>query len=99
MTDRLLSRRSLLLALAGIGGFAATGRALAMNRQTIASGSELGAAYANRCTSQVDSSHAQLVGDLQAMLLQRTGAKGEVLTQTAYCPICGCPVTVARTVD
>ncbi len=96
-----LSRRSLLLGLAGIGGFAALGgKAMAaMSPQTISGSSELGLAYANHCTANNDASHAAMVGDLQAVLAQRSGAKGEVLSQTAYCPICGCPVTVTRTVQ
>ncbi len=100
MKTDLLTRRSLLLGLAGAGGFLALGgKALAMSQQTIGAGSELGIAYANRCSVATDSNHAGLVGDLQAVLAQRSGAKGEVLTQTAYCPICGCPVTVTRTVE
>ena len=99
MTDQTLSRRNLLLALAGAGSFLVAGKAMAMSREPVSGGSELGVAYANRCTTQTDSAHAQLIGDLQAMLMQRGGAPGEVLTQTAYCPICGCPVTATRTVE
>jgi hypothetical protein len=94
-----LSRRALLLALAGMGGLIAGGKAMAMDRKTISGTSELGLAYANHCTAQNDANHASLIGDLQAMLAQRSGTPGQVLTQTAYCPICGCPVTVTRVVD
>ena len=95
-----ISRRSLLLGLAGASGFVAFGgKAIAMSQQTISGSSELGLAYANHCTANNDSNHAALAGDLQAVLAQRSGQKGEVLTQTAYCPICGCPVTVTRVVN
>ncbi len=100
MVDQVLSRRQMMMAIAGLGTVALAGRASAMTRDTISGGSELGTAYANRCSAQAaDSAHAKLIGDLQSILMQRSGQKGEVMTQTAYCPICGCPVTVTRVVD
>ena len=93
------SRRQMLLGVAGLGAFMTTGAARAMSRETVSGNSELGQSFANHCTAQTDSAHAQLIGDLQAMLMQKGGNKGDVLTQTAYCPICGCPVTVTRRVD
>jgi hypothetical protein len=99
---KTLSRRELLLGSAGIGAFATAlalgGRAFAMSEEKLRGDSELGLAYANRCSALDGGAHAQIMGDLQAMLLKQPGQKGQVLTQTAICPICGCPVTASRTV-
>jgi hypothetical protein len=39
------------------------------------------------------------MAQLQATLMNQPGAKGQTLTQTAVCPICGCPITASRTIQ
>ncbi len=94
-----LTRRRLLATTMGLGfGIGLAKSAFAMSQSQLSGGSELGVAYANRCGGGDAGAHQKLVADLQAVLMQQPGAKGETLTKTAYCPICGCPVTATRTV-
>jgi hypothetical protein len=101
METKHLSRRRLLATTMGLGlgvGFGLSRPASAMSQSQLSSGSELGLAYANRCGGSDASAHQKLISDLQAVLMQEPGAKGQVLTKTAYCPICGCPITATRTI-
>ena len=101
MIERTLSRRQVLLGslLGGSAlGFAVTLPASAMLQKSLPANGELGTAIANRCQSNDGGAHAQLIADLQAALMLQPGIKGEVLTRTAVCPICGCPVTATRSV-
>ncbi len=100
MNANRLTRRQLLATTMGLGLGAGLGlgKASAMSQSQLSAGSELGTAYANRCGGGDASAHQKLISDLQAVLMQQPGTKGETLTKTAYCPICGCPVTATRTV-
>jgi hypothetical protein len=101
--EKVLTRRALLratgLSTAALVGLAAT-RAFAMSEQAMRGDSELGTAFANRCTvAGNDSAHTQIMAQLQATLMSQPGSKGQTLTQTAVCPICGCPITASRTIQ
>ena len=95
MNDRKVSRRDVLLATTGVGGIAAlllspSRTMAAMSQQTLSGSSELGIAYANRCSvNAVDGQHAKIFNQLQALLASQSASDGQVLTQTAVCPICG----------
>jgi hypothetical protein len=98
--DPMLSRRRLLegsvaiipgLALLGLGR-----KAEAFSQETMAAGSSLGLAYSNRCGG--DAMHEVVRSRLEADLAGRSGAIGSTLSETAVCPICGCPITVTRVV-
>ena len=95
-----LSRRGLLkgsLALMpGVAMIAATTPAAAFSTETMIPRSSAGLAYANRCGG--DSMHPVITARLEAELAARTGPPGTTLSETAVCPICGCPITVSRLV-
>jgi hypothetical protein len=96
-----VSRRSLLRSSAAIvPGLAmlAMGRsAKAFSIESMDASSGVGLAYATRCGN--DSMHPAIRARLQADLANRTGAPGTTLSETAVCPICGCPITVTREVQ
>jgi hypothetical protein len=98
--NTILSRRSLLKgSVAVLPGLAllSSGRpAHAFSMETMSPGSSLGLAYSNRCGG--DSEHAAIRERLTADLANQTGAPGATLSETAVCPICGCPITVSRVV-
>jgi hypothetical protein len=95
-----VSRRSLLKgSVALVPGLAilAAGRpAAAFSTETMNPGSGVGLAYSARCGS--DSMHPVIMARLQAELANRTAAPGTMLSDTAVCPICGCPITATREV-
>ena len=95
-----VSRRSLLKgSVALVPGLAilAAGRpAGAFSTETRSAGSGPGLAYASRCGN--DSMHPVIMARLQAELANRTAAPGTMLSDTAVCPICGCPITATREV-
>jgi hypothetical protein len=95
-----VSRRGLLKgSVALVSGLAivAAGRsAAAFSTETMIPGSGTALAYASRCGT--DSMHPAIRARLQADLAKQTGALGTTLSETAVCPICGCPITVSRLV-
>jgi hypothetical protein len=98
MASKRLDRRAFLLGTAVLGGAMAVlgpaRRAGAFTLQKIPPQSGLGIAIANRC--KTDTEHAQILAELEKELASRTGASGSYVTETAYCPICGCPITAVR---
>jgi hypothetical protein len=97
MAEFSKDRRRLLLSTAAFFGGAAaiatvagTRPAKAWSTYQVPSSSGLGLAYSNRCGGA--SEHAGLIAQLQAKLADDPSAT----TETATCPICGCPVTVSR---
>ncbi|HUN46442.1 MAG TPA: hypothetical protein VMU85_07980 [Stellaceae bacterium] len=97
MGDFSQSRRRMLLGTARwVGGavaVAATGAARPAHAfQSYVGNPEsgVGQLYANRCGPS--SEHAALISELQGKL-ERDSALPSL---TAFCPLCGCPVTVAR---
>jgi hypothetical protein len=94
MTDFAHGRRRLLRSVVGwIGAaaaFATTRSAEAWRVEEIDPASSLGSAYAKRCGDPPD--HAALVAQLQSQLSKDPSAS----SLTSTCPICGCPVIVAR---
>jgi hypothetical protein len=97
----MLSRRSLLKgSVAVVPGLAllASGRsARAFSTETMSPGSSIGLAYSDRCGG--DAMHDVVRAQLQADLASKTGPVGSTLSETAVCPICGCPITVTRVVQ
>jgi hypothetical protein len=95
-----VSRRGLLRGSAAIApGLAmlAMGRsASAFSIESMDAGSSVGLAYASRCGD--DAMHPAIRARLQADLANRSAAPGTMLSETAVCPICGCPITVTREV-
>jgi hypothetical protein len=95
-----VSRRGLLKgSVAVVPGLAilAAGRpAAAFSTETMSASSGPGLAYASRCGN--DSMHPVIMARLQAELANRTAAPGTMLSETAVCPICGCPITATREV-
>jgi hypothetical protein len=99
MLDRSLSRRAVLFGSVGFGALLGlAGTASAMNKTPLAGNAELATAYANRCSATANGEHAQIMDQLQTMLASQQGAPGQTLTQTAYCPLCGCPIVATRLV-
>jgi hypothetical protein len=96
--DDSLARRLFIRSLALSSGLAAVllgGRsATALTIQQLGPESAIGADIAKRCGPA--SEHAALLADLEAKLAESAGAAGTVLTATANCPICGCPLTATR---
>ena len=97
----MLSRRSLLKGSAAvIPGLALLGSdraAHAFSMETMSPGSSIGLAYSNRCGG--DAMHEVVRARLTADLANQTGPAGSTLSETAVCPICGCPITVTRVVQ
>ena len=93
-----VSRRRLLKgSVALVPGLAmlAVGRpAAAFSTETMSARSGVGLAYGTRCGS--DSMHPVIMARLRSELANRTAAPGTTLSETAVCPICGCPITVTR---
>jgi hypothetical protein len=93
-----LSRRGLLegsvALMPAFAMMAATRSAAAFSTETMIPRSSTGLAYASRCGN--DSMHPVITARLEADLASRTGAPGTTLSETAVCPICGCPITVTR---
>jgi hypothetical protein len=101
MMTRPLRRRDLLLgctAVLGVGAALASARqAGAFSIETVPEKSQLAVTFASRCGG--DSAHAEVAARLEAILLAEDAPKGTTLTQSAACPLCGCAVTVSRTVE
>ncbi|MGE5145612.1 MAG: hypothetical protein ACM3N5_02630 [Candidatus Eiseniibacteriota bacterium] len=89
-------RRVLLSSAAFFGGAAAVASlagarpAKAWSTYEVPATSKLGLAYTDRCGGPSD--HAALIAQLRDKLAEDPSATSE----TATCPICGCPVTVSR---
>ena len=86
-------RRMLLSTIGWFGGAAALVAARPGNAFEITEmspQSSLGTMVANRCGPQ--SEHAAIVAELQAKLT----ADPALASLTTSCPLCGCPVSVAR---
>jgi hypothetical protein len=101
MSTKSLSRRAFLLSSASVGGIFALasggGSARAFEVQHLAPNSPLALQIKNHCST--DAYHQELLAGLEKDLLQRTGAPGTLLTETAYCPLCGCPIIATRLVQ
>jgi hypothetical protein len=99
MRDRFVSRRGFLLSTtASLGGIltlaAGSNRAAAFEVQNLNPGAPLALDIRNRCT--VDATHDDIRAGLEYDLLLRSAPAGTTLTETAYCPLCGCPVVATR---
>jgi hypothetical protein len=99
MRDRVVSRRGFLLSTtASLGGIlalaAGTGRAAAFEVQNLNPGAPLALDIQNHCS--VDATHDDIRAGLEQDLLLRSAPPGTTLTETAYCPLCGCPVVATR---
>lgn len=97
MAEFSKDRRSLLLSTVALFGGAAAIATVAGTRPARAwtpyqmpTNSGPGLAYSNRCGGAGE--HAGIIADLQQKLANDPSATSE----TATCPICGCPVTVSR---
>lgn len=94
-----LDRRGFLRSLAGGTALAATTVAAtrapaAVKLQQFGPESAVGLDIAKRCGTS--SEHAALLAELEARLAVQTGAPGTTLSETATCPVCGCPVIAYR---
>ena len=99
MRDKSLSRRSFLMSsTASLGGIlalaAGTGRAAAFEVQSFGPGAPLALDIRNRCSA--DATHDDIRAGLEHDLLLRSAAPGATLTETAFCPLCGCPIVATR---
>ncbi|HTZ80264.1 MAG TPA: hypothetical protein VMC10_20315 [Stellaceae bacterium] len=99
MRDRFVSRRGFLLSTtASLGGILAlaTGSnpVAAFEVQSLGPGAPLALDIKNRCS--VDVTHDDIRAGLERDLLYRSAAPGTTLTETAYCPLCGCPIVATR---
>jgi hypothetical protein len=99
MRNRSLSRRGFLMSTtASLGGIlalaAGTGRAAAFEVQNINPGAPLALDIKNRCTA--DAAHDNIRAGLENNLLVRSAPPGTTLTETAFCPLCGCPIVATR---
>jgi hypothetical protein len=84
--------------LGGLFALVSGGRpAAAFEVQQLAPNSPLALQIKNHCST--DAYHQQILAGLEQDLLSRTGAPGSLLTETAYCPICGCPIIATRRVQ
>ena len=101
MNSKPLNRRVFLLSTASFGGLAAalaaSAPAAAFETRQLAPGSKLALQIQNHCS--VNAEHDQIRAQLMRELMSRTAAPGTMLTETAYCPICGCPVVAERYVQ
>ena len=98
MTMRTFDRRAFLLGTValggGVAGLAVMRPASALTLEKIPSASPLGVAFSNRC--QPNAEHDRIRAMLEQQLAGQTGTPGTYISQQAYCPICGCPITVSR---
>jgi hypothetical protein len=99
MRDKSVSRRGFLLSTtASIGSVlalaAGTTRAAAFEVQNLNPGAPLALDIQNRCSA--DATHDDIRSGLEHDLLLRSAPPGTTLTETAYCPLCGCPVVATR---
>ncbi len=98
MRTKSFSRRGFLLSTASIGGLfglaGASSPASAFEIQHLSPQSRLGFEIKNHCSA--GAGHAEILAGLEQDLLKRTGAPGALLTETAYCPLCGCPIVATR---
>jgi hypothetical protein len=99
MRDRFVSRRGFLFSTtASIGGIlalaAGSNRAAAFEVQSLNPGAPLALDIQNRCSA--DSTHDDIRAGLEHDLLLRSAPSGTMLTETAYCPLCGCPIIATR---
>ena len=96
-----LNRRAFLLSTASLGSLLAlvaeSGSASAFEVEQLGPKSPLAVEIKNRCSTDVY--HTEIRTDLEKNLLYRTAAPGTLLTETAYCPICGCPIIATRYVE
>lgn len=96
-----MNRRAFLLSTASLGSLLAlvsgAGSAAAFEVEPLGSKSPLALEIKNHCST--DAYHNQIRAGLEKELLYRTGAPGTLLTETAYCPICGCPIIATRYVE
>jgi hypothetical protein len=101
MGGNSLNRRAFLLSTASFGGLLAlvsgAGSAAAFEVEKVGPQSPLALEIKNHCSTDVY--HDQIRTRLQNDLLYRTAAPGTLLTETAYCPICGCPIIATRYVQ
>lgn len=101
MSAKSLSRRAFLLSTASVGGLVAwaaqSGPARAFEVQHLPPDSLLALQIKNHCSTSAY--HQQILAGLEQELLQRTGTPGTLLTETAYCPLCGCPIIATRRVE
>jgi hypothetical protein len=101
MSLKSFSRRGFLLGTAGFGGVlglvGASGSASAFEIQQVPPQSRLGLEIKNHCS--VSAGHDEIRAKLEQDLLKRSGAPGALLTETAYCPLCGCPIIATRYVQ
>lgn len=101
MSDKTLNRRAFLLSTASLGGLLAlvsgSGSASAFEMEQLGPTSPLALEIKNHCST--DAYHNEIRAGLEQQLLHRTGAPGTLLTETAYCPICGCPIIATRYVE
>jgi hypothetical protein len=101
MVSKTLNRRAFLLSTASLGSIAAlvfgSRPASAFEVEHWAPNSPLALEIKNHCST--DAYHQQILAGLEQDLLARKGAPGTLLTETAYCPICGCPIIATRYVQ
>ena len=99
MRDRFISRRGFLLSTtASLGGVlvlvTGSNRAAAFEVQNLGPGAPLALDIQNRCSA--DATHDDIRSGLEHDLLLRSAAPGTTLTETAFCPLCGCPIIATR---
>jgi hypothetical protein len=101
MSAKALSRRGFLLSTASLGGALAlasgSSSASAFEIQHLRPGSPLALDIKNHCS--INARHDQIRAGLENDLLYRTAAPGTLLTETAYCPFCNCPIVATRYVE
>jgi hypothetical protein len=101
MSDKTLGRRAFLLSTASLGSLLAlvseSGSASAFEVEQLGQRSPLASDIKNHCST--DAYHDEIRTGLEKNLLYRTAAPGTMLTETAYCPLCGCPIVATRYVQ
>ena len=95
MGKMMINRRNVLIQTFGWGAgltavIAASRQAQAFGLEQMSSTSGAGLAYANRCGGP--SEHTSIIEALRSRLASDASATSE----TATCPVCGCPVSVTR---